>query len=153
MTDINCVNLIGRLTRDIGENDFSYLNSGTARLSFSVAVNRSVKKNEQWVDEVSYFDVVYWGKAAEAIKPYIGKGKQIGINGYLKQDRWEKDGEKKSRITIVADSVQLLGGKSESKNENISGSNNNSGFIQKQQMQNNAPAIPQTEEFPEDIPF
>jgi len=115
MTDINHIVLVGRLTRDVGndERSFAYLPSGQARANVSIAVNRSRKNGDQWVDEVSYFDVTIWGKTAENLKPYLLKGKQIAIDGYLKQDRWEKDGQKMSRVAITANNVQLLGGKSE----------------------------------------
>lgn len=149
MTDVNSVNVIGRLTRDLGENDFGYVGTGTARANVSIAVNRSKKQGDEWVDEVSYFDITIWGKTAENLKPYLTKGKQ-------KQDRWEKDGQKHSRVSIVADVVQLLGGKSES---NSDGGYQQS-YSQNQQSaftpRNNAPAAPEepsSEDFPEDIPF
>ena len=112
MTDLNDVVLIGRLTRDLGtdERSFSYVGNGTAKAVVSLAVNRSVKKGDKWEDEVSFFDVTIWGKMAENLKPNLVKGKQICVRGYLKQDRWEKDGQKQSRINIIAESVQLLGG-------------------------------------------
>jgi single-strand DNA-binding protein len=110
MTDINHVITIGRLTRDISERDFAYTTGGTARLNLSIAVNRSVKKNGAWTDSVSFFDVTVWGKTAENIKPYLHKGKQIAVEGYLDQQRWEKDGQKYSKVEIIANNVQLLGG-------------------------------------------
>ena len=110
MTDLNHVIEIGRLTRDISERDFGYTAGGTARLNLSIAVNRSEKRNGAWQDKVSYFDVTVWGKTAENIKPYLHKGKQIAVDGYLDQQRWEKDGQKFSKVVIIADSVQLLGG-------------------------------------------
>lgn len=110
MTDLNHVIEIGRLTRDISERDFGYTTGGTARLNLSIAVNRSEKRNGEWADKVSFFDVTVWGKTAENIKPYLHKGKQIAIDGYLDQQRWEKDGVKYSKVVIIADSVQLLGG-------------------------------------------
>lgn len=156
MTDVNSVNIIGRLTRDLGENDFGYVGTGTARANVSIAVNRSKKQGEEWVDEVSYFDITIWGKTAENLKPYLTKGKQIGVSGHLKQDRWEKDGQKHSRVSIVADVVQLLGGKS----DNGSDGGYQQSYSQNQQSaftpRNNAPAAPEepsSEDFPEDIPF
>lgn len=115
MTDINHVILVGRLTRDVGsdEKSFAYLPSGQARANVGIAVNRSRKNGDQWVDEVSYFDVTIWGKQAENLKPYLLKGKQIAIDGYLRQDRWVKDGQNFSKVTVTANNVQLLGGKSE----------------------------------------
>ena len=113
MTDLNKVFLIGRLTHDLGadERSYGYTSSGTARANVSIAVNRSKKTGDGYADEVNYFDVTIWGKTAENLKPYLLKGKQILVEGYLKQDRWEKDGQKQSRITIQAENVRLLGGK------------------------------------------
>lgn len=112
-TDLNHVFLIGRLTKDVGADERSYtvLQNGTAKAVASIAVNRSRKQGDQWVDDVSYFDITIWNKQAENLKPYLKKGTQICVSGYLKQDRWEKDGQKRSAISIIADSVQLLGGK------------------------------------------
>ena len=116
--DINHLILIGRLTQDLGsdERSFGYVGNGQARANVSIAVNRSKKEGDQWVEEVNYFYVTIWGKTAENLKPYLTKGKQICVEGHLKQDRWEKDGQKQSRVTIVEDQVQLLGGKSDSNN-------------------------------------
>ena len=109
--DINHVVLVGRLTRDVGGVDFAYTAGGVACANASIAVNRSRKQGEQWVDEVSYFDVTIWGKTAENLRPYLTKGKLIGVDGFLRQDRWEKDGQRFSKIRVVAENVQLLGGK------------------------------------------
>lgn len=119
MTDLNHVVLIGRLTRDLGtdERAFAYTPNGTARANISIAVNRSAKHGDQWVDEANFFDVTIWGKTAENLKPYLTKGKQIAIDGYLKQDRWEKDGQKFSKVTIQANNVQLLGGRNDNSGE------------------------------------
>ena len=73
MNDLNDYSVIGRLTRDLGERDFAYIGNGTAKADLSIAVNRSVKRNDQWQDEVSYFDVVVWGKTAENLKQYFVK--------------------------------------------------------------------------------
>ena len=77
------------------EKDFGYVGNGQARANVSIAVNRSRKNGEQWIDEANFFDVTIWGKTAENLKPYLQKGKQIAVDGYLKQDRWEKDGKGK----------------------------------------------------------
>lgn len=113
MTDTNHVVLVGRLTKDLGtdERSFGYVANGQARANVSIAVNRSRKNGDQWTDEVNYFDITIWGKTAENLKPYLTKGKQIIVDGYLKQDRWEKDGQKFSKVTVVANNVQLIGGK------------------------------------------
>lgn len=118
MTDLNHVVVIGRLTKGLDDSNFGYLQSGTARANISLAVNRSRKDGEQWVDDVSFLDVTIWGKTAENLKPYLQKGKQVAIDGYLKQDRWEKDGQKFSKVYIVANSVQLINNTSNSENSN-----------------------------------
>ncbi len=112
MTDLNDVILIGRITKDVGsdERSFSFVGNGTAKAVVSLAVNRSVKKGDNWEDEVSFIDCTIWGRTAENLKDKLTKGKQVCIHGYIKQDRWEKDGQKQSRLNIVAESVQLLGG-------------------------------------------
>ena len=147
MTDLNHVIEIGRLTRDIGERDFCYTTGGTARLNLSIAVKRSEKHNGAWQDKVSYFDVTVWGKTAENIKPYLHKGKQIAIDGYLDQQRWEKDGVKYSKVVIIADSVQLLGSSQDGPN-----SARNWG-TSAQQPAGDYQSAGSGDDFPEDIPF
>ena len=108
--DLNHVVLIGRLTRDA-----ELVNVGqTVKADLSIAVNRSRKQADgSWTEETSFFDFTLWGKTAEGLKPYLTKGKQIAVEGHLKQDRWEKDGQKFSKVSIVAENVQLLGGRSD----------------------------------------
>ena len=107
MADVNHVVLIGRLTRDA---ELKYTTGGQAVCKFSVAVNRRRKQGDQWVDEPNFFDIVLWGKQGEALKQFLLKGKQVGIDGELRQDRWEQDGQNRSRVEIVANNLQLLGG-------------------------------------------
>ncbi|MBO4532628.1 MAG: single-stranded DNA-binding protein [Treponema sp.] len=160
MTDLNHVVLIGRLTKDLGtdERSFGYISSGQARANISIAVNRSRKNGDTYVDEVNYFDVTIWGKTAENLKPYLLKGKQIAIDGYLKQDRWEKDGQKQSKVVVVANNVQLLGGKGDGAGSVPSGAPkfqpnsaaSNDGFSGGYQSE----SFGETgSDFPEDIPF
>ena len=108
MTDINTLTIIGRLTSNC---DLAYTAGGTTRLNLSIAVNRSQKTGGEWSDKASFFDVTVWGKTAENISPYLSKGKQIAVQGYLDQQRWEKDGQRFSKVCIIAEQVQLLGGK------------------------------------------
>ena len=106
MTDINNVTLVGRLTKDA---DIRYTTSGTAVLNFSVAVNESRKQGEQWVEEVSFFDVTLFGRMGESIHKYMVKGKQVAVSGRLQQQRWQKDGQNYSKVAVVANYVQLFG--------------------------------------------
>jgi single-strand DNA-binding protein len=107
MEDMNHVNLIGRLTRDA---ELKYTPSGQAVSKFSIAVNRSVKRGEKWEDEANFFDIVLWGKRAEALDQYLTKGKQIGVDGELRQDRWQQDGQNRSKVEVIATNINLLGG-------------------------------------------
>ena len=146
MNDLNKVFLIGRLTQDLGtdERSFAYTSGGMARANVSIAVNHSRKTADGWADEVDYFTVTIWDKTAENLKPYLTKGKQIVIEGRLKQNRWEKDGQKQSRVSIVAENVQLLGGR------------NDGGSTPRPAQQQSAPAASgadYSDDFPEDIPF
>lgn len=107
MADINHVVLVGRLTRNA---ELKYTASGAAVSKFSIAINQRRKKDDQWVDESHFFDIVLWGKTAESLNQYLVKGKQVGIEGQLRQDRWEQDGQSRSRVEIFATNVMLLGG-------------------------------------------
>ena len=158
--DLNKVILIGRLTRDA---ELKYNTKGTAIASVSLANNRSVKRNDNWETEVSYFDGNIYGRMAENLKPYLTKGKMILIAGHLKQDRWEKDGQKFFRIKIEVEEVQLLGGNS----SDIPNSSNGGTQQQFSAMPQNQVTPPQTapatpapdpslfsnDDFPEDILF
>ncbi len=157
MTDLNHVVLIGRLTQDLGndERSFGYLPNGQARANVSIAVNRGKKQGDEWINEVFYFEVAIFGKTAENLKPYLLKGKQICVDGHLKQDRWkDQQGNNRSKISIVAENVQLLGGKSEDTTQNAGGNYQQQSFTPKANTQyQTPPAPPSDDEFPEDIPF
>jgi single-strand DNA-binding protein len=107
MTDINSVVVVGRLTRDA---ELKYTSGGTAIGKFSIAVNRSKKTDSGWTDEASFFDVVHFGKSAEAVNQYLTKGQQVALQGELVQNRWKNDkGENRSKVEINARTVQLIG--------------------------------------------
>ena len=107
MGDINHVTLVGRLTRDA---ELKYTANGQAVCKFSVAVNRRRKNGGNWEDEANFFDIVVWGRQGESLAQYLVKGKQVGIDGELKQERWQKDGQNRSKVEIVVNNLQLLGG-------------------------------------------
>lgn len=107
MTDLNVCTIIGRLTRDA---ELKFTAAGMAIATFSIAVNRSVKKGEAWEDEASFFDVTLWNKLAESLAKHLTKGKQIAVVGSLRQDRWQdQEGKPRSKVVISAETVQLLG--------------------------------------------
>ena len=106
--DMNLTVLVGRITRDA---ELKYTNTGTAVTKFSIAVNKKRKKGEEYVEKVSFFDITAWAKMAETLSQYLVKGKQIIVSGELEQDRWEdKDGNRRRKVGITANAIQLLGG-------------------------------------------
>jgi single-strand DNA-binding protein len=154
MADINRVTLVGRLTRDA---ELKYTANGQAVSKFSIAVNRSVKKGDQWESEPSYFDITLWGKRAEGLDQYLTKGKQIGVDGELRQDRWQQDGQNRSRVEVIASNINLLGGGSGAgdggesrRSTGTSGGNSSSG--QKFGPPKDEPP-PSDDGFADDIPF
>jgi single-strand DNA-binding protein len=106
MSDVNCVVLIGRLTRDA---ELKSTANGTAVSKFSIAVNRRIKKGEAWTEEANFFDVLLWGKQAESLHQYLVKGKAVAVDGELRQERWQQDGQNRSKVTVNANYIQLLG--------------------------------------------
>ncbi len=103
--DINVVVLVGRLTRDC---EVRSTTSGTSVCRFSLAVNRRKKSGDTWSDEANFFDVVLMGRSADSLRSYLTKGRQVSVEGELRQSRWEQDGQSHSRIEIMANNVQLL---------------------------------------------
>lgn len=109
MASYNRVVLVGNLTRDP---ELRYIPSGTAVSEIGLAVNDRVKKGDQWVDETTFVDVTLWARTAEVANEYLSKGSSVLIEGRLKLDTWEKDGQKRSKLRVVADKMQMLGGNS-----------------------------------------
>jgi len=104
---INTVALTGRLTR---EAELRYTNTGTPICSFSVANNYRRKQGNEWAEEANFFDCTLFGKRGESIKQYLQKGTQVAITGQLRQERWEKDGQNRSKVKVLVDNIELLGG-------------------------------------------
>lgn len=111
----NSVVLVGNVTRDI---ELRYIPSGTAVCDIGLAVNEKVKRGDQWEDEVSFFDCTLWGKTAEVASQYLGKGSPVLIAGRLKQETWEKDGEKRYKVKVICERMQMIGSKRDSSEPN-----------------------------------
>lgn len=108
MTDLNTVILVGRLTKDL---ELKYTTNGMAVGTGSIAVNREAVRNSEKVKETSFFNFSMFGKIAESLKVYMTKGKQICLQGALKQRTWnDENGGKHSVVEIIVENVQLLGG-------------------------------------------
>ncbi len=160
MADVNSVILIGRLTRDA---ELKYTSGSVAVCKFAIAVNKRRKQGDQWVEEANFFDIVLWGKMGETLNQYLVKGKQVAVQGELHQNRWEQDGQSRSKIEIMASNVQLLGGNGGGQGSGYSGSSATQSSPSAPTYQRRAatPPAPQSFEgedsvppdFPDDIPF
>lgn len=105
MSDINTLFLTGHVVRDAV---LAYTQAGTPLTDISVAVNRTVKKGNEYVSEPHFFDVAVWGKTAENLAQYLVKGKKIALTGRLAQQKWTaQDGTQRQKVCIVADNIQL----------------------------------------------
>ncbi|MEO1614699.1 MAG: single-stranded DNA-binding protein [Planctomycetota bacterium] len=109
MASYNRVILVGNLTRDI---ELRYIPSGQAVSDITVAVNdRRKTASGDWVEEATFVDVTLWGRNAEVASEYLGKGAPVLIEGRLKLDRWETDGQKRSKLRVICEKMQMLGSK------------------------------------------
>lgn len=110
MASFNKVILVGNLTRDP---EVRYIPSGTAVCDISLAVNSqwTDRKTNERKEEVTFVDVTLWGRTAEIAGEYLAKGRPVLIEGRLSLDSWEdkETGQKRSKLKVVADTMQLLG--------------------------------------------
>lgn len=112
MASFNKVILVGNVTRDI---ELRSINSGSSVCDLGMAVNdRKKTASGDWVDEVTFIDVTLWNRTAEIAAEYLGKGSSVLIEGRLKLEQWESDGQKRSKLKVIGDRMQMLGGKKES---------------------------------------
>jgi single-strand DNA-binding protein len=111
MASFNRVILVGNLTRDP---ELRYIPSGTAVCDIGLAVNdRRKNANGEWVEETTFVDVTLWARTAEVASEYLSKGSPVLVEGRLKFDTWEtNDGQKRSKLRVVGERMQMLGGRS-----------------------------------------
>ena len=107
MANLNKVFLIGRLTRDP---ELRYTQSGTAVAEFGLAINRNFTTSTgEKREETTFVDVIVWRRKAEVVCEYLGKGAPLFVEGRLELDTWEtSDGQKRSKLRVVADNFQFL---------------------------------------------
>lgn len=111
MANFNKVILLGNVTRDL---DLKHTPKGTALVSFGLAVNRRYSDaSGETKEDTTFVDVEAWGRTAEIVHQYSGKGQSLFVEGRLKLDTWDDraTGEKRSRLKVVAENVQLMGRK------------------------------------------
>lgn len=136
--DVNYDVKTGRLTKDVEVKAInnSFLVTG------SLAVNRSFKKGEQWVEEASFFNFKLWLKSQKQVDfytQYLKKGSQVTIDGEMVQERWEKDGQKQSAYVLYANRIIPFF---------VPGNSNSSG-----NSSSSVPSFNSDEGFPEDIHY
>ena len=112
MASYNKVILMGNLTRDPEKR---YTQGGTCVVNLGLAVNRRVKRNEEWTEEASFFDIVVFGNQGENCAKFLAKGRPVLVDGELQQRRWETpEGQKRSKIQVIANRIAFLGSRSDS---------------------------------------
>lgn len=105
----NKVTLLGNLTRDP---ETRVTTTGQSVTSFSLAVNRTWRSADgEQQEEVSYFDCTAWGKAGEIIAQYNSKGDALLVNGRLKQNTWEDNGQNRSKVEVVVEDFNFISNK------------------------------------------
>ena len=110
MASYNRVVLVGNVTRDI---ELKYTQSNLAVTDLGLAVNdRRKNQNGEWIEETTFVDITLWGRQAEVAGEYLGKGSSVLIEGRLKLDTWETEGQKRSKLRVVGERMQMLGGRS-----------------------------------------
>ena len=106
-SSFNRVILVGNLTRDP---ELRYTPSGTPVCDIGLAVNDKRKNpNGEWIEETTFVDVTLWARTAEVASEYLGKGSQVLIEGRLKLDTWETDGQKRSKLKVVGERCRCCG--------------------------------------------
>lgn len=133
---VNQVILMGNLTRDP---ELRQTPSGQSVVSFSLALNRAYKdQSGDWQEATDFIDVVAWGPLAERVSQYMSKGRRALVQGRLQSRSWEQDGQKRSKVEVLANDVTFLDGRGDgegaeggSSSQNSSSSSSNSSSSKK----------------------
>lgn len=107
---INRVTISGNITRDA---ELRQTQGGTSVLSIPVAVNdrRRNPQTNEWEDHANFVDCVLFGRRAEALAPKLRKGTKVAIEGKLRYSSWERDGQRRSKLEVMVDEVELMSSK------------------------------------------
>jgi single-strand DNA-binding protein len=112
---LNQVTLMGNLTRDP---ELRQTPNGGNVCSFSLALNRSYRDaNGEWQEATDYVDIVAWGPLGERVSQYLSKGRRCLVQGRLQSRSWEQEGQKRSKVEVLANDVTFLDGRNDSSNE------------------------------------
>ena len=143
---INKVIITGNLTRDA---ELRYTSGGSPVAAIGIAVNDRVKNSStgDWEDYPNFINCTMFGKRAEGLHPYLTKGQKVAIDGRLRYSTWENEGQKRSKLEVIVDNLELLGSRqgSQATKEQVS------------KDDYSAPSTPVVNEdasvFDEDVPF
>jgi single-strand DNA-binding protein len=153
MANLNRVLLIGNLTRDP---DVRYTPKGTAVADIGLAINRVFTGEDgEKREEVTYVDVVLWSRLAEIAEQYLKKGRPVFIEGRLQLDSWDdkQTGQKRSRLRVVAENLQLLGSRGEGEAGGTGAAPAPRRSAPAPAPKPNPPRDPDLDTEPDDIPF
>ncbi len=143
MASVNKVMLLGNLTRDP---EIRYTPKGTAVTDLGMAINRiRTGDNGERIEEVTYVDVTLWGRSAELAGQYLSKGRSVFIEGRLQLDQWDDKatGQKRSRLRVVGENMQFIGGQGQGgSGGNAQGGNQQQSKPAQQQQQPSGDSAP-----------
>jgi single-strand DNA-binding protein len=110
MSDLNHVVLVGRLTRDP---EVRYTSGGMPIVTLGLAVNGRQKDaaSGQWTEKPNFFDIKMFGERFERLATHLEKGRRVGVDGRLEWSSWESEGQKRSKVEVVANELQFLDGR------------------------------------------
>ena len=145
MASFNRVILVGNLTRDV---EVKYTANQTAVTDIGMAVNdRRKTPSGEWVDDTTFVDVTLWGRTAEIASQYLSKGAPVLIEGRLKLDTWETDGQKRSKLRVVGERMQMLGSRGASQSP-ASSDDSSASYSPVSASQERSPGGPPDDEIP-----
>ncbi len=123
---VNQVILMGNLTRDP---ETRQTPSGQSVTSFSLALNRSYKdQSGEWQEATDFIDIVAWGPLGERVAQYVTKGRRVLVQGRLQSRAWEQDGQKRSKVEVLANDVTFLDGRGDGEGAGSPGQGSNASF-------------------------
>lgn len=153
MANFNKVILLGNLTRDP---ELRTTPKGTSVCQFGLAVNRVYRTGDsgQTQEETTFIDLEAWGKQAEIISKYVTKGNPLFVEGRLKFDSWEsKEGEKRSKLKVIVENMQLMGGRSGGEGNQSSSSSDSYAPAQRSSSPSSQSTPAPSDDIEEDVPF
>lgn len=108
---MNSVALSGNIGRDP---EIRATQSGTVILNFSLAVSERIKKGDEWTDYTNWVDIVVFGRRADSLGKILSKGMKVAVAGHLRYSTWERDGQKRSKIEVIAEDIELMSQRNQS---------------------------------------